>query len=391
LGGPESSQDVHFRKSVNMKIVDVRSIALMGRTHDEGWDAKLDSSVNLHTLIEIITDERITGIGSVYTSKALVDASLKLLSPYLINECALEPERVTEKMHQTTFWHGFGGAVTHTISGIDIALWDILGKATGQPVARLLGGYYRDRIKPYGSILFEEPEKLYDNLQRLVSQGFHAFKMGWGPFGRVNRQLDELLVKTARSAVGDDIELMVDAGGSEQFWPHSYKWAIETAHMLADYNIIWFEEALKPDDIDNFVLLREHAPLSISSGEVLTRRQSFIPWIERHAVDIIQPDLTKVGGLSEGRRIGWMANDHGILLVPHGWNTAVGLAADLHLVASMPVARYVEYITPSPYIEDILATPFKLDNDGCLPIPMQPGLGIQLDTDYLSKLSKFSG
>ncbi len=370
-----------------MKIKEIRSIPLTGRTVDSGWGTKLDRDENLHTLIEIKTDEGITGIGSVYTSQALVDGSLRLLKPFLIGECALEPERVSEKLHQMTFWNGRGGAVTHTISGIDIALWDILGKATGQPVARLLGGYYRQKIKPYASILFEEPQKLRETLLQTITRGFRAIKLGWGPFGRVNQKMDEMLVKTVRETVGADVEIMVDAGGSAQFWPHRYKWAIETAQMLREYNVAWFEEALSPDDIEDFIKLREHAPLPISSGEVLTRRQSFIPWIERRAVDIIQPDVTKVGGLSEGRRIGWMAYDHGVQLVPHGWNTAVGLAADLQLVAALPVATYVEYITPSPYIEEILQTPFTLDEDGWLAIPATPGLGIELDYQALERMS----
>ena len=110
----------------------------------------------------------------------------------------------------------------------------------------------------------------------------------------------------------------------------------ETAKMLADYDIVWFEEALPPDDLEGYIELRRHSPVPIATGEVLTRRQTFRPLLERHAVDIIQPDCTKCGGLSESRRIAWMAYDHNILLVPHGWNTAVGLAADLHLAAAMP-------------------------------------------------------
>jgi len=370
-----------------MKIREVSSIPLTGWTVESGWNFEFDPNENLHTLIEIKTDEGITGFGSVFTSQALVDGSLRLLSPFLIGECALEPERVSEKLHQMTFWNGRGGAVTHSISGIDIALWDILGKATGQPVARLLGGYYRQTIKPYGSIVFAEPAQFRDMVQKVIQRGFRAIKAGWGPFGRVDRKMDELLVKTFRETAGPEIDLMVDAGGSEQYWPGRYKWALETAHMLKDYGVVWFEEALPPDDIEDFILLRQHAPLSISTGEVLTRRQSFIPWIERGAVDIVQPDLTKVGGLSEGRRIGWMAYDHQVQLVPHGWNTAVGLAADLALVAALPVATYVEYITPSPYVEDILQAPFKLDDDGMLTIPTAPGLGIELDLDMLARMS----
>lgn len=370
-----------------MKITDIIAIPLHGRTPDTGWTQGMDPGENLMTLIEVKTDEGVSGIGSCFTSEALVSASLRLLKPYFIGECALEPERISEKLHQSTFWQGRGGAVAHAISGIDIALWDILGKATGQPVARLLGGYYRDRIKPYGSMLFDEPVALQKKLEEVMGRGFKAIKMGWAPFGRVSRDLDEKLVRTARQTVGPAIELMVDAGGSEQFWPHGYKWALETARMLADYEVTWFEEALPPDDLAGFIKLREHAPLPITSGEVLTRRQSFIPWIEQGALDYIQPDVTKVGGLSEMRRIAWMAYDHNILLVPHGWNTAVGLAADLHLTASMPVARWVEYITPSPYIEEIVAQPFRLDENGLLCVPTKPGLGIEIDWNGVARYS----
>src|SRR5215210_1219053 len=360
-----------------MKITDLRITGLAGGTVEGGWADELKPEDDVHTLVEVLTDEGLSGVGSVFTSKALVEGAVKLLRPFLIGERADEPMRVSERLRQATFWQGRGGSVEHAISGIDIALWDLMGKLTGQPVARLLGGCYRDRIKPYGSILFDEPAKLRDTLQATVARGFKAIKLGWRPFGRVDRKTDRLLMETARDAVGPDVELMVDAGGSEQFWPHGYKWALETAKMLAEYDVVWFEEALPPDDIEGFRLLREHAPLPISTGEVLTRRQSFLPWIERGAVDIVQPDCTKVGGLTESRRIAWAAYDHNVMFVPHSWNTAVGLAADLHLVGALPVARWVEYLTPSPYIEAIVATPFRLDADGMLPIPTTPGLGIE--------------
>jgi D-galactarolactone cycloisomerase len=366
-----------------MKIREIRASALVGRSSEAGWEA--DVSENIHTLVEVVTDEGLTGYGSAYTSLALVEGALRLLRPWCVGQTALEPERLTEQLHQRSFWQGRGGAVTHAISAIDIALWDLLGQATGQPVARLLGGYYRDRIKAYASVLFDEPGRLRDKLERVVGQGFHAVKIGWGPFGRVDGRTDELLVRTARETVGPDVELMVDAGASEEFWPHGLKWALERARMLAEYGVVWFEEALRPDALDEFVRLREQAPLLITGGEVLTRRQSFLPWLERGAVDIIQPDCTKVGGLSEARRIGWMAVDHDVLLVSHGWNTALGLAADLSLAAALPVARWVEYLTPTPLIDDLVATPFRLDSDGMLPIPTAPGLGIQLDPQGLAK------
>lgn len=371
-----------------MKITEIRTIALLGETPPGGWAHEVAPEDNLHTLVEVHTDAGLTGYGSCFTSRALVEGALQLLRPLLIGEIAIEPERLSEKLHQTTFWQGRGGAVAHAISGVDIALWDLLGQATGQPVARLLGGIYRDRVKPYGSLLFEDPPVLRDRCQAAVARGFRALKLGWNGFGRVSRQYDELLVRTAREAVGPEVELMVDAGGSEAFWPHGYKWAVETARMLRDYDVVWFEEPLPPDDLEGYVLLRTHAPLPIAAGEVLTRRQSFRPFLERGAVDIIQPDTTKCGGLSEARRIAWMAGEHQVLFVSHGWNTAVGLLADLHLAAALPVARYVEYITPSPYIEDIVATPFALDEEGLLSVPTGPGLGFAPNPEGLARLSR---
>lgn len=368
-----------------MKIVDIRLTGLAGGTVEGGWANDLKPEDDLNTVVEVISDEGLTGVGSAMTGKALVDAALRLLRPVLIGERADEPARVTEKLRQSYFWQGRGGAVEHAISGLDIALWDLFGKVCKQPVARLLGGHYRHKIKPYGSMLFDEPGPLRDKLQQAVARGFKAIKLGWRPFGRRDRKFDELLIRTAREAVGPDIELMVDAGGSEQYWPHGYKWALETARMLARYDIVWFEEALPPDDLEGFIELRRHSPVPITTGEVLTRRQSFRPFIEQHAVDIIQPDCTKCGGLTEAWRIGWLAYDHNVLLVPHGWNTAIGLAADLHLTAALPVARYVEYLTPSPYIEEIITEPFKVDAAGYLAVPDKPGLGIELNRDALKR------
>jgi L-alanine-DL-glutamate epimerase-like enolase superfamily enzyme len=369
-----------------MKIVDIRVTGLSGGTVDGGWPGGNKPEHDLNTLVEVLADEGLTGIGSAMTSKALVAAGVALLRPMVIGERADEPARVTEKLRQSTFWQGRGGAVEHAISGIDIALWDLYGKITGQPVSRLLGGNYRTRIKPYGSILFDEPGPLRETLEATVARGFRAIKLGWRPFGRRDRKTDELLVRTARDTVGPEVELMVDAGGSEQFWPHGYKWAIETARMLANYDIVWFEEALPPDDLDGFIELRRHSPVPIATGEVLTRRQSFRPLLERHAVDIVQPDCTKCGGLTEAWRIGWMAYDHNILLVPHGWNTAVGLAADLQLTAALPVARFVEYLTPCVYLDELVTEPFRPDTEGYLTIPERPGLGIELNREALKRL-----
>jgi D-galactarolactone cycloisomerase len=370
-----------------MKIADLRLTGLAGGTVEGGWAEELKPDDNLHTIIEVITDDGLVGIGSAMTSAALVGAAVQLLRPLLIGERADEPARVSEKLRQHTFWQGRGGAVEHAISGIDIALWDLFGKICRQPVARLLGGIYRDRIKPYGSLLFDEPDRLREKLRQATSRGFKAIKLGWKPFGRRDAKFDELLVRTARETVGPAVELMVDAGGSDAFWPHGYKWALRTAQMLAEYEVVWFEEALPPDDLTGYVELRRQSPVPIATGEVLTRRQSFWPFLQNHAVDVIQPDCTKCGGLTEAWRIGWMAYEHNIQLVPHGWNTAIGLATDLHLTAALPVARYVEFLTPSPYIDRLITTPLRPDAEGFLHLPTGPGLGVELDRDALKEFT----
>ena len=369
-----------------MKIREIHAVGLRGSTPEGGWSEEIKPDESVHTLIFVLTDEDVIGIGSVFANDQLVKAALGVLEPLYLDENALEPERVSEKLHQNTFWMGRGGSITHTISGIDIALWDILGKATSQPVGRLLGGRYRDRVRPYASILMEAPEKLAEHLNELKQQGFRAFKIGWGPFGRRNDAgYDEAIVAAARDAIGDDSWLMIDPGGSDAFWSNGYKWAIQTAKMLEKYSVTWFEEALKPDALEDYVHLRRNSPVPISGGEVLTRRQSFQPWLQAGAFDIVQPDVTKVGGISEERRIGWMAQENGVQFIPHGWNTAVGLAADLQLASAFSDTDFVEYLTGSPYIDDIVAQPWQLDADGMLAIPDTPGLGIELNPDNIAK------
>jgi D-galactarolactone cycloisomerase len=368
-----------------MKIVKIKAAGLRGCTPEGGWSNEIKPQDCVHTLVAVFTDEGITGWGSVFTNDRLVHAALQVLEPLYAGESPLEPERVSEKLHAHTFWMGRGGTITHTISGIDIAMWDILGKATGQPVGRLLGGCYRSRVLPYASLLMCEPSALAERLTALGEQGFKAFKIGWGPFGRQSDAVDERIVKAARESVGPEARLMVDAGASDACWHQHFKWAARTASMLADFGVYWFEEPLVPDNLSDYVLLRQNAPLPIAGGEVLTRRQSFTPFLQARAFDIVQPDVTKVGGISEERKIAWMAQENGVRFIPHGWNTALGLAADLHLASATRNTDMVEYLTGSPFIDDLVEKKWQLDENGMLAIPSGPGLGVSLNLDSVEK------
>ncbi|QIG49831.1 mandelate racemase/muconate lactonizing enzyme family protein [Nordella sp. HKS 07] len=371
-----------------MKIQSVDCLGLFGKSPKGGWSNEIRPEDSVHALVVIKTDEGHVGIGSVFTDARLVEAALGVLRPLLIGE-SVEPMRVAEKLHQNTFWMGRGGSLTHAISGIDIALWDIFGKVTGQPIGRLLGGRYRDKVKAYASILMEMPDLMRERTAFYRAQGFRAIKIGWGPFGRrESRKLDEEIVRAAREGAGDDCLLMVDAGASDAFWPNGLNWAVNTAQMLKDYDVRWFEEALVPDALEDFKQLRQRSPVPIATGECITRRQNYLPWFESRALDIVQPDVTKVGGISEQIQIARLANEFGIQYIGHGWNTAVGLAADLQIAAAIPTAELVEYIGGSPYVDDITEGGWRLDEDGMLAIPDAPGLGIKLDHGALRELTR---
>ncbi len=370
-----------------MRISEVFALGLRGETPKGGWSNELRVDDSVHTLVVVATDDGTLGFGSVFSSVGLVRAAIEIMSPLLIGQNALEPQRVSEELDRQMFWMGRGGAVTQAISGIDIAMWDILGRTTGQPVGRLLGGRYRERVRPYASVLMDEPGVLAERLRSLHAQRFRAFKVGWGPFGRVSATLDEAIVAAARDAVGPDSLLMVDAGGSDGRWINGLSWASRTARMLDAYGVTWFEEPLRPDALEDYRRLRAQSPVAISGGEVLTRRQGFTPWLTAGALDIVQPDVTKCGGISTVRDIETIAREHGVKLVPHGWNTAVGLAVDLQLASAFADTDLVEYIAGSPYVDELQLGGWSLDDDGMLQIPSVPGIGFRLDPDALDRFT----
>lgn len=381
---PDANEFENF-SSDELTITDVACVPLVGESPKGGWSSEIKPEDSIHAIIAVHTKDGPTGYGSVFTDGLLAQEGVRVLSELLIGEDARQVGRLTEILHQNSFWMGRGGTLTHVISGINIALWDLLGKETGLPISILLGGRYQDRVKPYASLLMTEPEKMADELLPYKEAGYRAFKIGWGPFGRkASWKNDEEIIAAAREVLSDGEDLMVDAGASDAFWPNGLNWAKRTARMLAEYEVVWFEEAIVPDNLADFVELRRFSTVPISGGEVLTRRQAFLPFLTAGAFDIVQPDVTKVGGITEQRLIIDAAHQNGIEYVGHGWNTALGLAADLQIAAAVPNVRYVEHIVGSRYVDGILRRPFDLDHDGMLAIPNRPGLGIDLDVERLA-------
>jgi len=267
------------------------------------------------------------------------------------------------------------------MSGIDIALWDIIGKACGKPIHKLLGGAYRDKVRAYASALMPEtPQETAEAARDYVGRGFRAVKFGWGPLG-TDPELDVALVEAARAGAGENVELMVDVGFS---WKDATT-AIQMARRIAPFRPFWIEEPLPPDDYDGYARLSQSVDIRIAAGEEESTCWGFQELIDRGKVDLIQPDVSRAGGLTECRRIAHLAQARNIPLVPHSWGTGILTAASLHLIATLPQALFLEHcVVASPIAIELVAEPPRVA-DGWAYIPQGPGLGVDIDEKVLER------
>ena len=364
-----------------MKITDIEPIHLRVPVVDAIPDGTLDVLV-----VRITTDAGITGIGEVtsqsYVCKACFEAPRSAarrhgLTSILLGENPLDPERLWEKMYYETNRYGRRGAAVHAISGADIALWDIKGKAEGKPIYELLGGCHRQTVRAYASVLFgDTPAETGQLAEQFVDLGLTAAKFGWGPFGQ-DAAVDLEHVQAAREALGGECDLMVDAG---------HAWDVETAasraEQLAPWNIAWLEEPLAQDDRKGYAQLCPQSPIPIAAGEGDVTHHDFEDLIDR-GVHIVQPDVAFCGGLTVCRRVSNMCQQTGRRAVPHCFSTGINLSASLHWMASIPDGDLVEYcLRPSPLMRKLVKNLPPLQN-GRVPVPDGPGLGIELDDEIL--------
>jgi L-rhamnonate dehydratase len=289
-------------------------------------------------------------------------------------------EQLWELMYRKTIYYGRQAVVLHAMSGVDMALWDILGKATGKPVHKLLGGSYRKQARAYASVLMPEtPAEAERSARSYAAQGFTAMKFGWGPLGR-DEGLDVELIAAARSGAGDQADLMIDIGQR-----YTVKRAIRTSRRLEKFRLHWMEEPLPPDDFDGYRRLTAAVPIDIAAGEAESGRLAFKRLIEECHVDVLQPDISRAGGLTESRKIATLARDANIRLVPHAFKTGILLAACLHLIAALPDTELLEFnLAESPLCKELLAEPFRAV-DGYVSVPCKPGLGLEVNPDVIAK------
>ena len=370
-----------------MKITGVEALHLRLPDVEEIADGTQDVLV-----IRISTDAGLTGIGEVssqsYVCKAIFEAPRSaerrhglayLLRGQKFLDGGSDIEDLWQRMYYHTNRYGRRGAAIHAISGADIALWDLKGKALGKPVHDLLGGLRRRSIRAYASYLFgATPAETADLAQQAVDLGLTAVKFGWGPFGK-DLSTDLAHVEAARHAVGDGRDLMVDAGCA-----FDVAAALERAERLASLKIGWLEEPLSQDDLKGYAELCPRSLVPIAAGEGEVTRWGFGDLLAR-GLHVIQPDVAICGGLTVAREASRMAHAAGRRAVPHCFSTGINLAASLHWMAAAEDGDLVEYcLRPSPLMRKLVRNLPPLV-DGRVPVPEGPGLGVELDEEIIEQ------
>jgi L-rhamnonate dehydratase len=367
-----------------MKITRVEALHLRLPEVNERCDGSQETLV-----VKVHTDAGVTGIGEVDSSslvaKAIIEAPLSHKICRGLAECVLggdpfEVERLIHRMYEGSIFFGRQGAVIQAMSGVEIALWDIVGKAVGRPVYQLLGGGFRKTFRAYASILFgNTPQETEHIARQLAGQGYRAVKFGWGPMGQ-SEASDVAHVRAARAGLGGDVELMVDAG---LCWDTAT--AIRRAKQFEAFQPTWLEEPLHPDNVAGYGRLSAQSPVRIAAGEEICDVKEFQTMMDVGGIDVVQVDVTRVGGLARAKRIGWDSAERHRLCVNHSYKTGINIAASLHFVAALPNTHYFEYCVEQGALRQHLTRQKFPVTDGEISVPEEPGLGVELDEATIAK------
>ena len=366
-----------------MKITQVEALHLRLPKVEEVADGTQDC-----LLVRVSTDAGLTGLGEVvscsHVARAVIESPRSApfrhgLAAIVQGMDASAIDAVLQAMIAGTSWYGPGGIARHTMSGIDMALWDIRGKAAGKPVRALLSNTAVDQVPCYASVLWpERPDQVAASAQDFLSQGYRAVKYGWAPMGP-DLEVDVALVAAARQALGPEVELMVDAG---RVWDTAA--ALERIERFEAYDISWLEEPLDPYDIDGYQELSLASPIPIATGEVLTLVEEYEDLIGTGGIHVVQPDLGRVGGISGGQRIAALAHQTEARPVPHAYGTGVLLAASAQWMAASPNPLTEFTRSPSPLARDLVDCAMNFE-DGLLHLHDVPGLGVELNEEIVAK------
>ena len=362
-----------------MKITEVRSYNLSYPVKRPYANSTTFNRRRGATVVEVVTDSGLIGWGEGSGSPSKVD-----VENHVIGRSPFDYEVIYDDLSRS-------GRNARSACGVEIALWDLMGKALDQPVWQLLGGKRRDRVLAYASGLFKpedrnHAEALAEEATRYRDMGFQAvkMKMGFGP------DEDERIVSAVRGAIGDDVGLAIDANCAYE--PAT---AIESGRRLLDYDMLWYEEPIVPDDVDGYAVIKQALPTCrLAGAEGLAGSRSFRHLIQARVLDVIQPDISIAGGFVEMKRIAAMADADYVRVIPHMWGGCVRLAATLHYQATMPdipaplnpFPCYCEYDMTENGLRTELGTQFPMA-DGWVEIPDGPGLGVEINREVLERYS----
>ncbi len=384
-----------------MLITAVEPILLKGRTtySSQAGGAEASDNGDWQLIIRIATSSGLVGYADVETlgpaavaiiaGQGMAVMGFKTLGELLIGEDARDIERLWDRLYIGSAYYGRRGIAMQCISAIDNALWSIRAQSTGMPIASLLGGRRRDRIMAYASTLFRStPEGMAEAAKGYVDRGFRAVKFGWGVFGE-DEGRDKELVAAAREALGPDRHLLVDPGWYPVGWTRpgperSLNEAIRLCRWLADYNVGWVEDFIHPERVEEYAIVRRESPVPVAAGEQLATHWEFDRFIRQGCVDIVQPDMSRCGGLTVARRIREMVVAANIDCVPHSWLTHLLTGYSLQFIATLPRARFVEFnVSQSPLTAGVAPSSFRLEEDGTVLIPDTVDMGVTVDEDFV--------
>lgn len=338
-------------------------------------------------LVRITTEDGTSGWGEGYGPADVLAAGVKYLSQFVIGQNPLNSEVIWDTLYRRTLDYARSGILMAAVSAIDVAVWDLKGKILGLPVHQLLGGKKRNEIFPYATGLYFREEKdlakaLADEAVTYKDLGYRSIKMKVG----LSIKEDIKNVSAVRNAIGDDIELMVDANHA-----FNLREAIYLSRALDDFKISWFEEPVSPEFYGQYAELRSKTNIPVATGECEYLRYGFHRLLKSNSADILQPDICACGGLSETKKIATLASAYGVEIVPHTWGTYVAVSAAMHFVANlecvpgrmkMPHFTLEHDRTDNSLRDKVTFPDFEVKN-GTLVVSDKPGLGVEIDEEAM--------
>lgn len=385
-----------------MKITSVEPILLRGTQTYVATSGSAEATDNgdWQLLVKVTTDDGLVGWSDVETLPTAAMACIngpgmsvlgfRSLRDLLIGEDPTDAEALWHKLYIGTSYYGRRGVALHCISAIDNCLWSIRAQAAGLPLHELLGVQTCDRVRAYASTLFREtPEAMAEAARGYVERGFTAVKFGWGIFGE-DPVRDVELVAAAREALGPHRDLMIDPGWYGAGWkgpwrPRTLEENLALCQSLGPYCVRWIEDFIHPERFDHYTAVRRESPAPIAAGEQLATPWEFERLFTEECVDVVQPDLTRCGGLTVARQVAGMAAEHDVDLVPHSWLTDLLTAYSLHLIATLQRPLYVEFnVSQSALTRGVCGGALQLEADGHVQIPTGIGLGVEIDEEFIA-------